>query len=157
MKPRNALLLSALLFVPLVGCLSDEAAFKQGRLQAFCDRSIAICSAQASCVLDDTTFARSQFPGGLRAVLQNDFDEDTVIVRILLTEALAPGTELHVELLSPDCGRVEEERIVDVDLFEVAGNERLYEFEFPFHGRGDHLLSVFSDMNAQYLLAVTYN
>lgn len=157
MNRYHGLLLSALVALPLAGCLSDEAAFKQGRLQAFCDRSIAVCSAQASCILNDSTFARSQFPGGLRAVLQNDFDEDTVIVRILLTEALAPGTELHVELLSPDCGRVEEERLVDVDLFEVAGNEGLYEFEFPFHGRGDHLLSVFSDMNAQYLLSVTSN
>ncbi len=154
------LVLIALLSWPallLAGCLSDEAAFKQGRLQAFCDRSIMLCSGSASCILDEATFARSQFPGGLRTVVPNDFDHETVIVRILLTEALAPGTELHVELLSPDCGQVEEERIVDVDLFEYAGNEGLYEFEFPFHGRGDHLLSVFSDMNAQYLLAVVFN
>lgn len=119
-----------------------------------CNQSIPMCSTQASCILDGESYVRRSFPGGFRAVVRNDYDEEQLLVSILLTEALAPGTELHIELLASDCGQLEEARIVDVDLFEEAGQDRTLEFELDFHGDGDHLLSVFSDMNADYLLRV---
>ncbi len=151
----GALVGAGLLFFS-VGCVSDEAVFTQGRLQAFCDRTIPMCSTRATCLIDDESFVKSQFPGGVRSVVRNTFDDDRLVVRILLTEALAPGTVLQVDLQSADCGQVDMERIADVDLFQEAGNDRVFEFELDFHGRGDHLLSVFSDMNAQYLLTVDF-
>ena len=145
---------SALLIGQMVGCISDESVFTRDRLEALCDQSLPICATRASCVLDEETYVRNQFPGGFRSIVRNDFDEETLVVRILLTETISPGTELHVELQSPDCGQVEEERIADVDLFEESGSDRTFTFELDFHGDGDHLLSVFSDMNARYLLNV---
>lgn len=157
-RPRKfwpAALLAAGVVGLSAGCVSDEAVFTQGRLEVLCEESLPVCATRASCMLDGDSYLRSTFPGGVRAIVRNDYDEDTAVVEILLTEALAPGTELQVELQSPNCGRVEEERLIDVDLIEEAGSDRKFIFELDFQGRGDHLLSVFSDMNASYLLSVT--
>ncbi len=151
---RSAWLTIVGLAIMSLSCISDESVFTQDRLEALCDQSLPMCSTQGSCVLDETTYVRNIFPGGFRSIVRNDFDEETLVVRILLTETIAPGTELHVELQSSDCGQIEEERIADVDLFEESGSDRTFTFELDFHDDGDHLLSVFSDMNAEYLLSV---
>lgn len=149
-----SLLFSGLVLVIATGCVSDERLFTEGRLQALCNEAMSMCSEYASCRLDDETYARSTFPGGIRAIVNNQHGDEELIVRLLLTEPIADGTELHVELLASDCGRVDDVRLQDVNLFEEAGDDRTFEFHLEFHGEGDHLLSVFSDMNAEYMLTV---
>ncbi len=155
--PTNAVRLLALIIcaAPLLGgCLSDESVFTQGRLEDPCNGSIPVCATQAACVIDDDEYVRSEFPGGNRLIVRTETEQATVVVRILLTEPIDPGTELLVQVFEPGCGDFDEDHPRDIDLFEFAGDDRVMEFELDMPGRGDHLLEVFSDMSSEYLLAV---
>lgn len=82
-------------------------------------------------------------------------DEQTrLVVRFLLTEPIFPGTELLVQINTPDCSDLNEEHPRDIDLFQLAGDDRTLEFQLDMEGRGDHLLEIFSDMSAAYLMTV---
>jgi hypothetical protein len=146
---------AVLLFGGLCGCVTDVEIFTQGRLQNPCSSAIPICRARAQCVLRTDEYVSGRFPGGFRTVFHSEFDEGTLAIRLLLTEMLAPGSELHVQVHGSDCGSIEQAHLRDVDLFEYAGKDRTIELQFPIKGRGDHLIEIFSDMSADYLLALT--
>lgn len=139
-----------------MSCVSDVDVFVAGRLENPCNATIPICRVRGSCVLRGDEYVRGTFPGGFRGIVQNsDIAEAQLVVRFLLTEMVTPGTELHVQLHTPDCGGLDEAHPRDIDLFEYAGRDRLIEFNLDLDGRGDHLLEIFSDMSAEYLLTVT--
>lgn len=138
----------------LSGCVDDESIFTEGRIEDLCNGNIPACNTQASCVLDSGDFYRGVFPGGLRALVRTEETQAKLVVRFLLTEPIFPGTELLVQVSTPDCGDVDEEHPRDIDLFALAGDDRILEFELETTGRGDHLLEVFSDMSAAYLMTV---
>jgi len=136
------------------GCVSAEDGFVGARLERLCTQAIPICGTQAGCVLDDRSYVASSFPGGQQLVVRTDLEVATVEVRLYLQTQGAPGTELMVQASAPDCGDVDEERLADVDLFTAAGDDRTFTWVLDLPGRGDHLVEVFSDMTADYLLTV---
>jgi len=138
----------------LLACESSQDAFVGSRLERLCTQSIPVCDVQASCVLDPKSFVMKRFPGGLRLVVYTDRDESTLVLRIQLASQEAPGTELVVEAWQSDCNDLTSEKIADVDLFDVAGDDRIFEWELPLSGRGDHLVELRSDMTADYLVTV---
>jgi hypothetical protein len=149
-RQRCGWLLGAALVV--AGCQSQEQAFTEGRLEDLCAGAIPICALKAACVLDTDEFVRGTFPGAQRLIAVSDLDRQSLRVRLLLTEMVFPGTELEISVFSLGCGRAETEQRVDVDLFELAGDDRTLEFSFPLDEKGDHLVEVFSDMSAEYVL-----
>ena len=156
-KRLSACLLACLLAclpLTLCGCLDDESTFTQGRLEDPCNGSIPICRTQAACVLEQDEYFRGTFPGGVRKIVRNDTDKTTLVVRILLTEPLFPGTELLIQAYSPGCGQFKEAHVQDIDLFNFAGDDRTMEFQLDLEGQGDHLLEIFSDMSSDYILAI---
>lgn len=136
------------------GCLDDEGVFTEGRLEDPCNGSIPVCKTQAACVLEPDEYFRGSFPGGVRKIVRSDADKSKLVVRLLLTEPLFPGTELLVQAFTPGCGDFAEEHVQNVDLFDFAGDDRIIEFELELEGRGDHLLEIFSDMSSEYILAL---
>ena len=44
--------------------------------------------------------------------------------------------------------------MVDVDLFELAGDDGVLDFELRLPEAGDHLVELYSDMAAEFLLTV---
>lgn len=135
-------------------CLSDEALFTQNRLEDPCNAAIPVCNTQASCVLEDDEFYEGAFPGGARFIVRTQVDEATLVVRLLLTEPLYPGTEILVQAHDLGCGNLSEEHPKDVDLFRLAGDDRILEFSLDVNGKGDHLLEIFSDMSSTYILNI---
>ena len=103
--------------------------------------------------LDEDEFVRGAFPGAQRLIIATDNDGGTLVVRLLLSEMLYPGTELLIQAHTPGCGAVETEHFVDRDLFRLAGDDRVIEVELPLGEAGDHLVELFSDMSARYVLA----
>ncbi|MCC6619845.1 MAG: hypothetical protein IT385_01240 [Deltaproteobacteria bacterium] len=135
-------------------CESAEDNFVGARLERLCTQSIPICEVTASCILDDRSFVESTFPGGLRLLVPSEGDAATVEVRLYLVTQVAPGTELSVQANAPGCGEVDEVVLSDVDLFEAAGGDRTFSWRLALPRRGDHLVEVWSDMSARYLLTV---
>ena len=156
--PRKATLwaaLSALSGSALSGCLSRAEEFTAGRLEARCDASIPVCATRASCALGDDSFARGRFPGAQRAVVYTPHPRSALTARLLLDEQVYPGTELLVRVYQVGCVDVLEERLVDIDIFARAGEDRVLDFTFELEGRGDHLIEWYSDAAASYTLNVS--
>lgn len=147
-------LLGVALALTLGGCFSDQDIFTQGRVEDLCAGVVPICHRQAGCVMDDTHFASGAFPGEFPVVAHSDTRDATLRVRILLTDMVYPGTELLVQAHSPDCGDAQLEHLVDIDLFDYAGDDRILDLELALPEAGDHLVEIYSDMAAEYLLTV---
>jgi hypothetical protein len=139
--------------------MTREENFTQGRLEALCETPTAVCQTRASCELSEERFVTGAFPGGQRAVVYAPHPRTTLTVRILLDDQRYPGTELFVRAHQLGCVDSLEERLVDIDLFQRAGEDRTLDFTFELRGQGDHLIEWFSDASATYTLVVdvTFN
>lgn len=147
--------LAALIIVLSVnGCMNAEDTFTSGRLEDLCNGVVPVCNVQASCIVDAKKFVRSSFPGGRRLLVRTDEPDKQLVVRIFFNEMVYPGTELLVQAHSPECAGFDSELLIDVDIFDLAGDDLTLTFELDVPEKGDHLLEVFSDMSAGYLLTV---
>ena len=152
--PLLAFLFSVAAFAP-IGCVDDDEVFVEGRLESLCNEAIPICDTQARCVLGNRDFYKGTFPGGVRVIARTDDEDATLVVRLLLREMRYPGTEIQVQAYTPGCGDIDEEHPQDVDLFRLAGDDRILEFELALPHAGDHLVSVVSDMGADFSMTLT--
>lgn len=150
---RTALLLVCAALA--TGCIDDTRLFTQGRLEDPCNNAIPICNTQAGCTIHNESFYESEFPGGSRFIVRSEGEKNTLIARFLLDDMIFPGTEMLVQVKTPDCGDFEEEHVQNRDLFELSGDDRVLEYILDLPGRGDHLLEVFSDMSATYQMTTT--
>lgn len=144
----------ALVGVCSLSCISHDELFTEGKLQTLCGDAIPICSTHASCGLDDDSFYDGAFPGGQRFIVHTTQEHAVLVIRFLLDDMRFPGSEMQVKLFTPDCGAFNEAHPQDLDLFRRAGDDRTLEYELKTTGRGDHLIEIFSDMTAQYLITV---
>ncbi len=152
-KTRAALLGVTLLLG--AGCIDDTRLFTQGRLEDPCNNALTVCNTQAGCTIHNESFYAGEFPGGLRFIVRSEGEKNTLTARFLLDDMIFPGTEMLVQVKTPDCGDFTEEHIQNRDLFELSGDDRVLEYILDLPGRGDHLLEVFSDMSATYQMTTT--
>jgi hypothetical protein len=146
--------------LPLVGCQTPESAFVGDRLQDLCDGAYYICNVPAGCVLDEKHYVEGRFPGAQRVVLATDKSEVPVQVRIFFSAMEAPGTELLVQLYEPDCiidKQHGSDSIENADIFEKAGDDATLIFDLKAQEEGEHLLEVYSDTSADFLLLYELN
>ena len=150
-------LLLLLIALPLAGCLSAEETFIGAGLPILCDDAYYICNVTAGCILDEDHYLEGVFPGTRRVVFVASVPEQDVRVRFYLKEMEAPGTELMVRIFEPSCtmGTANSSAsLTDVDLFEEAGDDRTIIFELSVLDDGEHLVEIFSDASATYLLVI---
>ncbi|MCB9729704.1 MAG: hypothetical protein H6744_05370 [Deltaproteobacteria bacterium] len=145
-------LLAVLCGVGAGSCVTAQDGFVGSRLEELCNGSIPACDLKASCVLGEDRFIRRTFPGGERLIVRTELPDQRLSVRMLLGDLVSPGTELVVEARSPTCAAADRERLVDVDLFELAGDDLTLDVVLELPEPGDHLVEIFSDMSASYLL-----
>ena len=145
-------LLLALGALVMTGCVDDSRLFTEGRIEDLCNESIPVCGRTAACTLDNSEFFRGEFPGGQRYIVRTEFEDQKMFARFLLDDLAFPGTEILVKAFTPDCGDFDQKHPRNVDLFDLAGDDRVLEFEIDLPGQGDHLVEVFSDMSATYLM-----
>ena len=137
-------------------CLSNEDTFTAGRIEKLCEASLPVCNTRVTCLVDEETYLRGVFPGAERALIYTPHPETTVTVSFLIDEQISPGTEMIVRAHQVGCVEVKEERLIDVDIFERAGDDRILSMTFDLEGRGDHLIEWFADATATYLVTVNY-
>jgi len=152
---KGALLsLTLVLGFVLVSCQSSQDEFASGRLEKFCDGTIPICAVQAACIVEKTDYLDADFPGGQRFIVQANELDSQLVARLFFNEMIYPGTEFLLKVYGPGCSTIETEHLLDVDLFERAGDDRTVTFLLPIHEKGDHLIELFSDMAATYLMTI---
>jgi len=150
-----AALVGALVASSLCSCKSPAEAFIDDRMLSLCDEAYWICDFAAGCVLEGDEYVEGIFPGVRRVVVVTEKEDVDVRVRLFFNKMEAPGTELLVQLYEPDCtvnpdlGQVD---LVDVDLFDEAGDDRVLTFDLAAQQTGEHLLELYSDSSVEYLL-----
>lgn len=147
----------ALASLLLHSCLSSEESFTAGRLERLCEASLPICSTRVTCSLDEESYLTGIFPGAERAMVYTPHPKTDVTLHFLFKEQVYPGTEMLIRAHQIGCVALQEERLLDVDVFTRAGEDRILSFTFELEGRGDHLIEWFSDATASYVLLVEYD
>lgn len=153
--------IQALVLITLIAwlpaCLSGEEAFVDGRLHAYCDEAYEVCHKPAGCVLDDKHFVRAGFPGARRFVVATEANDVLLRISIYIAEMQAPGTEIIVQAYEPDCTldiAKSQAHMEDVDIFKKAGDDRVLQFDLEAVMAGEHLIEIYADASAEYLLVV---
>lgn len=150
--------LAVVAIVPVLSsCQTPEETFIGSRLLSTCDDAYWICNYAAGCVLDGHHYVEGSFPGTRRVVVVTEKDDVKVKVRLFLSTERSPGTEILVQMHEPNCTIdpiAARAQLVDVDIFEEAGDDRTLTFELQAFEQGEHLLEIFSDASVEYLLIV---
>lgn len=136
------------------GCVSSEDAFVDGRLERLCTESIPLCAVRASCTLDAGSYVSSAFPGGQRWLVRSEVDGQRARVRVRLAGLGWSGTELVLQAFTPDCAGLDSLRLTGDEVARALGRGDVLEHELELGPRGDHLIELFSDMSAGYLVTV---
>ena len=97
MRSFSRTLALAATIAALTTCFSQEEEFALGRLENPCAGSIPICAFHAACVLGRKDFLSGQMPGGQRFIIQSDRLDRRLVIRLLFTEMIYPGTEYIFE------------------------------------------------------------
>ena len=141
-----------------ISCQSGEEAFIDDRLLDPCGEAYHICNLPAGCVLDRNHYVEGAFPGTRRLVVRTEERDVRLVVRLYISTMEAPGTEIIVRAYEPDClVDIYNAMVhgVDVDIFDEAGDDRILEYQLDVADKGEHLIEIFSDASAEYLLIVT--
>jgi hypothetical protein len=150
---RVSMLLAVMLSA--VSCLTAEEEFVQDKLYSICDEAYWHCGLATGCILDSDHYADGQFPGVRRVVVETKENDVDVQVRIFIGDALSGGTEMLVQLYEADCSldrNFGKAQLIDVDLIDEAGDDRVLTFNLHVMQEGEHLLEVYSDMTASFLM-----
>jgi len=128
--------------------------FTEGKIENICSNAIPICGDVAGCVLGTDQYIRGEFPGGQVVIVRCEAEKTRITARFLLSQQMYPGTTMSVRGCSTGCATCDEKISKDRNLFDLAGDDSILEYELEVTGRGDHKLEFFSDMAATYLAAV---
>lgn len=143
----------------LLGACGDGASvFVGDRIRNLCLEAYPTCGTTAGCRLSDDQYVVGTFPGARRLVVHSEADETDLEVRIYLEEAISPGTEIQIQARDSDCSLdIDDARFEDddYDLIDEAGGDGLLLLDpLTVSGPGEHLIEVFSDARARYLMTV---
>jgi hypothetical protein len=154
MPPRLLLVLAV---AALSGCFADaEGAFTDGRALEPCASTIPVCSATASCVLSDTNYTEGSFAqGATRRVIVRTTGEATIDVALYFVTEGSPGVDTEIAWSEVGCRDRASVSSDGKDLFAEAGADRVWHRSRKVTTAGDHLVEVFSDAQADYLLRVS--
>ena len=141
----------------LSSCQTAKDAFIGDRLQNLCDEAYWICSRPSQCVLAEDEFTAGGFPGVRRVTIPIEEENETIEIRFYFETMESPGTELEIALYDPDCLVNKNHGVIhveDTDIFEEAGDDRTLTYRLQSFRPGEHLLEIYSDASAAYLLIV---
>jgi hypothetical protein len=142
-------------FLALSGCINPESNFIDGRTLNLCNSTIPVCETMANCVLDETNYTQGNFDEGAtqRLIVHTDAAA-TITVELYFVTEVSPGIDTEVTYNEVDCQSSDDETSGGADIFQQAGPARIWTNSHQVVTAGDHLVEVFSDAQAQYLLLV---
>jgi len=153
---QNRIVYFALAAVTLSGCLAGpEELFTQGRAVNACNATVPVCSTTAGCVLDATNYTSGSFAqGGTRRFIVRTTSAANIEVGVFFVTEGTPGTDTEVGWYEVACSARANADSGGADVFAEAGPDRIWKRTQRVDTVGDHLVEVFSDAQADYLLRV---
>ncbi|MBN2529310.1 MAG: hypothetical protein JXR76_23180 [Deltaproteobacteria bacterium] len=155
MRKAKQLWIMLIMALFATSCLTAEEEFINDRLLSMCDEAYYHCGLPTGCVLDSKHYVEGGFPGVRRVVVETEENNMDVQVRVFIAEAMGGGTEMLVQLYETDCTvnrDTGKKQLIDVDLIEEAGDDRVLIFNLHAMQEGEHVVEIYSDMTARFLL-----
>ena len=150
MRPALLLLLPLLITAP--ACTAEDV-FIDGRQIDICDGNWPVCTYRAGCNLNVREYLEGSFPGSRRFIVETE-GPATVRVTLLFLSQISPGADTEIHWYEPGCFERYSYTSEGADLFREAGASGVFEKERGVFRPGDHLVEVFSDAVADYLLKI---
>lgn len=149
----STLLLAAGLLA--AGCdPTSSKEFTAGRSLNPCLEIIPACpGAVAACVLDQTQYAKLSFPGSFQFLVTARSGE-RIDVQMFFVEQRDAGLSTEIYWNEPGCSEAYEWRSEGTNLFVEAADTNVFNQARTVYETGEHLVEIFSDMNAQVLVTV---
>ncbi len=138
---------------------SSEEAFTRGKSLVPCVQHIPACpSLFAVCELNETTYAHVRFPADspFRFMVAARPEEKIEITMFFVTQADA-GLDTRILWYEPGCSDVYQYESGGRNLFEEAEETNTIVREETVFDGGDHLIEIFTDLQAETLVAVMVN
>ncbi|MCK6552942.1 hypothetical protein L6R52_44375, partial [Myxococcota bacterium] len=107
----------------------------------------------AGCTLGVGKYVEGSFPGARQFIVPAP-EEAIIKVKIFFREAVATGVDTEILWHEPGCFDTYQYASEGADIFLDAGNDKIFERQRQVFLAGDHLVEVFSDAVADYLLSV---
>ncbi|MEL7368147.1 MAG: hypothetical protein AAFN74_04480 [Myxococcota bacterium] len=146
--------LCSLLFFLSVGCgVGPESNFTLGLELDRCDGTFPVCQTTAGCILTPDRYLEGSFPGARQFIVPS-LAEAVITVDIFFQTQVATGIDTEILWSEPGCFDAYQFRSDGRDIFFEAGNDRILSVSQQVFLDGDHLVEVFSDAVADYLLRV---
>jgi len=153
MKLRQSCLLLPLALA--VGCIDAQSAFIDGRTLDACTSTIPVCTTTADCLLDLTNYTQGSFnEGATRRLVVHTDEAATITVELYFTTEISPGIDTEVTFYESECLSSDDVTSGGDDIFQEAGPGHIWQRSHQVVTAGDHLVEVFSDAQADYLLLV---
>jgi hypothetical protein len=118
-----------------------------------CMANAPVCQTTAGCVMDETKYIEGHFPGFINFIV-NTTANATIVVRIFFETRGHPGEDTEIIWYEPGCSEAYSYESAGVDIFEIAGEDRVFEQEQTVLQEGSHLVDVYSDSTTHYYLRV---
>ncbi|MBW1810437.1 MAG: hypothetical protein JRJ87_19730 [Deltaproteobacteria bacterium] len=116
-----------------------------------CTYNIPICQTVVGCVLGEKKFFEGQFPGFISFLITTPADA-TIVVKMFFETRMHPGQDTAINWYEPGCHDSYSYRSMGANIFEMAGEDRVFTQEQKIRREGDHLVEIYSDANAHYYL-----
>ena len=154
MTHRIRLILSATLI--LAACANDpQTNFTAGRTEISCAGDVPVCTLFAGCTLDESNYTSGSFTQGAdQLFIVNTTGPATISVEIFFTSEQSPGVDTEVTWYESGCAQSEMSASDGSDVFAEAGANLVWTRSQLVTTAGDHLIDLFSDAQANYLLRV---
>jgi hypothetical protein len=137
-------------------CGAAEDDFTSGRALVSCGANIPVCATFAGCVLDGTNYTSGSFAqGGTRRAIVRTTGAANLKVSLFFQSESSPGTDTEVGYSEVGCSARYSMDNGGTDIFAEAGADRVWSRTQQVSTAGDHLVEVFSDAQADYLLEVS--
>jgi len=110
--------------------------------------------AQARCILDNARFARNSFPDEFGFLV--DAPANSLIkVSLFFAQQDDAGFSTKIFWNEPGCVDSQFYDSQGLDIFQLAGDNLIFEVERTVEKEGEHLIEVFSDARAEVVISVT--
>jgi hypothetical protein len=139
-----------------VSCAGDpQSAFVANRMAVSCDSAVPVCTTYAGCGLDGTNYTKGSFAQGpaIRFLVHTE-GPATISVEVFFTSEQSPGVDTEVTWYEAACSTSTTQASDGADVFAEAGAGMVWKRSQKVTTAGDHLVELFSDAQADYLLRV---
>ncbi len=118
-----------------------------------CMDNVPVCQTTAGCVMEEDDYIEGHFPGFVNFVVSTTASA-TIVVKIFFETRLHPGEDTEIIWFEPGCHDSYSYESGGADIFDLAGEDLVFEQEQQVLLEGSHRVDIYSDATTHYYLRV---